>query len=353
MISVVLVYLFLAALFVVILAKRRAIPNAQFLLPLIVLLALGFGEIAARRGLIPAPLPDNRPPDRVWQIDRYTNLLGNQDGRANFAFHGRTHPAKKQGPRVVAVGTSSTFGAGLRVNEAAWPAEMEKALRCLCPAWTGDVVNAGLTGYHSFQLMVLMREVLWRLEPDVVIFYYGVNEGGGVQPKLYHERARRLIKEHPGLDPAHRREMLKYGTGSRAALAFAHLLSRSRFVAAIVPPLTALAQKRYESRLRSMGSSVPPDTRVILAVMCALAVEHRWTLVLVPEISSTGAPINPSYAALMKEMADGYRVRFLDLSKIFPEPHARWFLDDVHPNAEGHALLGEALAERAWPLVCE
>ena len=341
-----------AVCFLVVFAFRKRIGGAQFLLPLIVLGALIFAEIAARKGWIDIPPPESRPPDRQWQIDLYTDLLGNQEGKDAFVFRGRSHPKQKNGFRIICLGTSSTFGAGLRADESPYPAVLEKELRRLCPDWRGDVINAGLTGYHSFQLMILLKDVLARMSPDLVVFYYGANEGRGIQAKLYYRRAGELLENTGDLTPADRRLILKYGVRGGRGLGLAKALSEIRVLDLIKPRLSALAQERYISKLKGAPRDLPPDSREILKSMTDSANDLGFLFMMIPEHKVGGGPVNPLYAELMSESADGKRVIFVDGKWLLPEFGADFFLDQIHMNEKGHEIFGKALAHRLSDFLC-
>jgi len=358
----------LGAAFLFVLLFRRRIPFAGLILPGLILAAVIAGELLVRSGWICVPLrektweicgsrdipercrglvreSDELLPDCVWRVDLHTDLLGNQATRKSFVFRGREYERTKKGPRIVCLGTSSTFGAGLTVSEPPFPARIERALSARRPGWTGDVVNAGLTGMNSFVLMILQRDVLSYLDPDVMIYYYGGNEGPGIQPKLYYRRARGLVDAYPEGDPCERWLMLKFGTGRPAALALARVLDRSRLLDAVKPSLIRLARRRYTARLWAVrDQNPPPKSWDILFEMCRIAKKDGYRLLLVPEISAFGGAINEDYARLMRQAADDKVVFYKSFENIFPEPRARFFLDSAHMTAEGSRLLGEAIA---------
>jgi hypothetical protein len=78
-------------------------------------------------------------------------------------------PAKRPGRlRLVCFGDSITFGYGAG-DEATYPFLLERAL-----ARSGvEVVNAGVTGYTSHQVLGLSRRLAPELEPDVVSVMIG------------------------------------------------------------------------------------------------------------------------------------------------------------------------------------
>jgi len=75
--------------------------------------------------------------------------------------------------RILCVGGSSTWGKGVEDNET-WPFLLEKKL--IENGIDAQVINAGLPGYSSFQILILLREYLLSYDPDVVLMYAGFND---------------------------------------------------------------------------------------------------------------------------------------------------------------------------------
>ncbi len=89
--------------------------------------------------------------------------------------------------RIVCFGDSITFGFGLGDDEA-YPACLGRAL-----AGRGaDVVNAGVTGYTSHQVLGLLRRVAPAVDADVATFCVGWNDGNerAVNDREYARRLR-------------------------------------------------------------------------------------------------------------------------------------------------------------------
>jgi len=79
--------------------------------------------------------------------------------------------------RIVCLGGSTTFGHGVRPTEA-WPAVLEAILRQKgIPA---EVINAGVPGYGSRQILLRYRREIAQLRPDYVLFYEGWNRSGAL-----------------------------------------------------------------------------------------------------------------------------------------------------------------------------
>jgi len=76
-------------------------------------------------------------------------------------------PDRAGRPRVLALGDSFTFGYGVEAEEA-WPAALKGELRARGLA-QAEVINAGIVAYGPDQEMDLLRELLPRWRPDIVV----------------------------------------------------------------------------------------------------------------------------------------------------------------------------------------
>lgn len=93
--------------------------------------------------------------------------------------HREGPPARNDGPTVLCLGDSHTFGLHVQAEEA-WPARLEDELD-----GTALVVNAGVSGLGSDATAARAPELFERHEPDLVLLSVGANdperwrEGGG------------------------------------------------------------------------------------------------------------------------------------------------------------------------------
>ncbi len=325
---------------------RRRIRLAELTLPVATLgvllwICAGFdwGVLDER----PYPLP---PPDQTWNIAEHTDLLGNQAGRNVWTFRGHEVRRQKQTAlRIVALGSSSTFGTGLLARDLPYPVVLEQALRER-HGLSVEVINAGLTGHHSFQLMLLLTQVATHLDPDIVIFYYGKNEGSGNEVKRYYHSAAAIKQAASCRTPACLRWAIAHGTANPILLRLGVALEKLGGYRWLRNRIMAW-RHRYPAGIEpaSPSTELPPSSAQILTQMAATSRADGFHLVLIPELCRTGAPVNPTYAALMREAADGERVVFLDPSEPFGH-RPELFLDEIHPTAAGHAHLGRVLAAK-------
>lgn len=82
--------------------------------------------------------------------------------------------------RILALGDSRTFGEGAD-NDFTWPALLEKKLNDYKPGHF-EVINAGVSGYNAFQGLRYLETRGIKLNPNLVICAFGVNEWGKVEP---------------------------------------------------------------------------------------------------------------------------------------------------------------------------
>jgi len=99
--------------------------------------------------------------------------------------------------RIVALGGSTTYGISTPWQDA-YPAQLEAILRNEYGFSNVEVVNAGLSGYNSWDILANFEFRVSELEPDLIIFYEGINDvpSRGVPPECY-----RGLNAARGLNP--------------------------------------------------------------------------------------------------------------------------------------------------------
>jgi lysophospholipase L1-like esterase len=77
--------------------------------------------------------------------------------------------------RIICVGNSCTFG--WKVNlEQTYPKILEKLLNQNLPQPKFEVIDAGMTGYSTFQGVRFLKREILGFHPDIIIFSYGWND---------------------------------------------------------------------------------------------------------------------------------------------------------------------------------
>jgi GDSL-like Lipase/Acylhydrolase family len=344
----------LAALFLTAahaLRHRKLLNRAQFLLPLLFIALLpGFEfkhETRGQSGNRGLPMTGSRLD--TWAIYRHTDIMDNHKELRGEEFRGAfVHCQKPEDVfRIIALGSSSTYGAGIGDPKQTWPAQLENLLRDDCRS-NVEVVNAGWGGYNAFQLAVWLKEVLWRYNPDAVILYYGGNEDGDSRPENYYWRIRRELDRLGEPNEKEIRQVLRYGVGRSPAIVFLDQFSGMATYA-------FLRNLLIRPQAPVMDEQLPPPTITrSLKIMLDVARAYDFQLVLVPEIEAQGGnqpvkTLKPRITQEMKDFAEANHIEFSDLTgrweSVKNEPVS---FDLVHLTPLGCGYLARFIADRLY-----
>lgn len=257
--------------------------------------------------------------------------------------------------RIVVLGDSSTFGWGVEHFET----YAEQLGSALARRWSIDrsrieILNLGVPGYSSFQGRVLLERVALDLDPDIIVWSYLSNDGAMTGESDLATYQKRIGASGALLAVLHQ---------SRAFETLEAWIAVVR--GRLAPDVT---RDPHDSSQRNVPSYRVAGANVRAAV--DLARERGVPIVLVGQCTrgepaammaeiahATGTPhldatalLDGSIEALMTEE------RFEDLRAMQRERygnpdlerHPKWlaFLPDTcHPNAFGHRLVGDALAD--------
>lgn len=86
-----------------------------------------------------------------------------------------TQPKPADVLRILALGDSVTFGWGLR-GEDTYPSQLASLLATLRPNQRFEVINAGVSGYGTWQQALWLKDEGLDLEPDVVVLQTHLND---------------------------------------------------------------------------------------------------------------------------------------------------------------------------------
>lgn len=306
----------------------------------------------------------------------HTNALG-------FRDHEIATPKPPGTTRLIAIGDSLTFGAGVEAGSA-WPKRLERALRTRRAATSIEVVNAGVEAYWTRQEVELLRRRGLALDPDLVMigFYWNDMPQHGLPGEP-------LPPEPPapaGAGPPPRDTGAAPGAAGTAGqgpatwglldreghilgrswipLELRSFLKRSRFLFALKQ-----AADRFRFTLSPRKESLWMDAvlagrttpriddawrrvRRALADAVTLSREHDFRLFLAA-FPIPGQILEDHPAALyprrILEICDELSIPALDLLPVFRDGAAhpedlfiRW---DGHPTPLAHALAAEAIAD--------
>ena len=103
--------------------------------------------------------------------------------------------ARHEAVTIVAIGSSSTWGAGASSHEASYPSRLEAELKSLFPHTPVTVINRGVGGEEVPDMLKRFDEAVIAAKPDLVLWQLGTNSVIRDQPSNQHAT---LI--HEGLD---------------------------------------------------------------------------------------------------------------------------------------------------------
>jgi lysophospholipase L1-like esterase len=256
-----------------------------------------------------------------------TNELGFRDGPIGAKAEGEV--------RILCLGESTTYGDYVAFEQT-YAQVAQRRLNERAGSGRYRVINAGAPSYSSFQSLVLLKKHALALEPDVVVLYH---EGNDYLPIGWDQR-----------DVTQQTDPQRYAR--RQAAPWFYWLSRLsmyRVPAAWLyrkEPDPELLDRVYESfgrRLPGVPTRLTPqEQREVLEEFERVCDEAHVQLVL----------IHPTYFATrphqcpLTQFARARGVPLLETRQLFPAAaRMRLFADPAHPNAEGHRLIGEALAD--------
>jgi lysophospholipase L1-like esterase len=78
--------------------------------------------------------------------------------------------------RIVAIGGSSTYDVRIEDNARTFTAQLEALLRSQYGHPNVEVINAGVPGYNSWEMLINLEFRVLDLDPDLVIIYEGTND---------------------------------------------------------------------------------------------------------------------------------------------------------------------------------
>jgi lysophospholipase L1-like esterase len=342
-------------------AGRSTLATNLIVAAIAVGVSVVLGELALRP-FVTLPLPRTLPEVKYapHKVRRFT-LLPSQnaftygatatiDGDAFRRNGDRTgSEGTSSATAIVALGDSFTFGMGVD-DASTWPAQTEALLRASIGSHV-RILNAGTISYGAFQEMDLLREVVERARPGVVIHALYWNDfmnpaapGPGEAPAV--TGAGYFVWDGLDLERSGPRTWLS-AIASRSA--FLHSVRRSLAAASPARRGTSAYARAYDAFLdHGLTAEEWRPVHSLYQELAALGRSHNFQpfVVILPVSGLTGrgdAPAHP-YPAMVKATLDQAGIPHLDA-------FTPWFRDaraattflpqgaDSHLNATGYAQL--------------
>ncbi len=207
------------------------------------------------------------------------------------------------------------------------------------------VINAGAPGYTTYQAYAFLRYYSDAIAPDAVLLYCGIND---YLPVTYLQRRAKgaAVITEPLTDwQLHRRR--------RAPRARIHQwlhdeLNLYRILFKLIGGHPA-GRRKGQLRAKRDQARVPDTEREMLLDKIVALCEQRGIelAIIIPWYVEfeTHIPLLRRFALTRDVPLVDLPVEFCDL----PGERIQYFLDPVHPNAEGHRLMAERIAQVVKP----
>ncbi len=260
--------------------------------------------------------------------------------------------------RIVALGGSSTYDVSIKDNSETFTAQLEKLLNEEYGYTNVQVINAGVPGYNSWEILVNLEFRVLDLDPDLVIIYEGTNDVHArlVQPAAYRgdDSGRRQAWQPPHVALWERSAMLRILS---RAMNFTRQVSVDDFVSAPTYVSWPFESRLIENDLdpaEILKKNPPIYFRRNLENMIAIAKEHDVQILF-----STWAhsPYLNDYASqgyyqqafrenneVVKEVAMSHDIPLFHFASVMPQEAIYW-ADGRHINEAGALVKARLFAE--------
>jgi lysophospholipase L1-like esterase len=307
-----------------------------------------------------------KPEDYAWTPHPYLGYSPTPNYRKGGTFHNSLGYRNNEFPlekppgvyRIVALGGSSTYDVRIEDNDKTFTAQLEKVLKEKYGYQSVEVINAGVPGYNSWEVLINLEFRVLDLDPDLIIVYEGTNDVHArmVEPSSYRgdDSGRRQIWRVPRVPLWEHSALLRILSRK---MNFTRQVSVDDFVS----PSTYLSWP-FEYRLNEDGidpseilkQNPPIFYRRNLENMIAVAREHGVNIMF-----STWAysPYFNDYASkeayqqgfeennrVMKEVANQNQIPVFDFASMMPQDPSYW-ADGRHSNEAGAMLKASLFAE--------
>ena len=260
--------------------------------------------------------------------------------------------------RIVALGGSSTYDVSIEDNRETFTAQLEKTLKEDYGYQNVQVINAGVPGYNSWEILVNLEFRVLDLDPDLVIIYEGVNDVHArlVEPSAYRgdDSGRRQAWMPPRVPLWEHSALLRIVS---RMMNITRQVSVDDFVSSptyVSWPFEARLQEDSLDPVEILKENPPIFFRRNLENMIAIAEEHNVEIMF-----STWAysPYLNDYASqgyyqqgfqenndVVKEVANSHQVPLFDFAEVMPQD-AKYWADGRHVNEAGALVKARLFAE--------
>lgn len=272
----------------------------------------------------------------------------------NFRSGPTTHKKPPGTYRIMVMGGSNVWGDGVEDPRQTFSELLEDILSEHYTARRFEVINAGMQGYISMQLLILMRMYGVAYQPDMLILYINRNDSATQYGPYTLRELWKMRNNLPSVDSFTEEVKIEPRGAERARIA----LRKSRLYNALVLQITgarASSMEKVSKKLKLVKEVNPiEDIRKNLEEFITLCRENNILLILADEYEYW--PVTPTLEdrsiqvrRAMKNIAEENNVPYIPVREIltqrFPEGSIVFSTDIVHLNHRGHRLVAEIMSD--------
>jgi lysophospholipase L1-like esterase len=264
--------------------------------------------------------------------------------------------------RIVALGSSTTYGVGVQDWREAYPAQLERILRDEYGYKGVEVINAGVGGYTSWETLINFEMRALDLEPDMIIVYECINDVHArlVRPDAY-------LSDNTGYripwdDSVAQTWQMRIPSVTWRFVAINTRLMQAPGLARVVeqpgvpqtPTGTGVDPRLGMTPMQALESNPPIYYERNIRNLVALARANQVEVVLVtfasnPNKNDYVAAPHYQYAIaeqneVLRAIADDTDSYLFDFAPLMPLDDVYW-VEGRHLTAEGNRLKAEMIAE--------
>ncbi len=304
--------------------------------------------------------------DFAWTPHPYLTYYPTPNYRKGFTSHNslgyRNDEFSLEKPggvyRIVALGGSSTYDVSIKDNAATFTAQLERLLKEDYGYQNVQVINAGVPGYNSWEILVNLEFRVLDLDPDLVIIYENTNDVHArmVEPSAYRgdDLGRRQAWQVPPVALWEQSALLRIVSRT---MNVTRQVSIDDFVSSPTYVSWPFEYRLSEDNLdpaEILKENPPIYFRRNLENMSAIAKEQGVTILLTTWAHS---PYLKDYAAqdyyqhgfqenndVVQEVAADQQVPLFDFAEVMPQEAIYW-ADGRHVNEAGALVKARLFAE--------
>lgn len=230
--------------------------------------------------------------------------------------------------RVICLGDSVTFGWRVDFKDA-YPKKLNDLLTQNFPQKNFEVVNAGILGYSSLQGVRFLKRDIFRLKPDLLVAYFGINDA---DKAVYFSDKYLSVKDDT---------IMKMDT-------FLKRFKSYRFLKDLL--LKTIYRKRLPKEENSEHTRVSPkDYRMNMGELISLANKRNIPFVIIiPLVYENGFAQklkNYDLSEFLNLAMTGKNIKYLNLLPAFSKfkNQKLMFFDNSHPTELGHSIIAKEI----------